>query len=110
MQLPAELSISPLTLDFDSISTQTSIDIRNNGGGVLVWTLSEEISWLTSDLVSGETTTETDKVVITVDRADLSAGDYSGIITITSNGGSQQISITLKVKARDLPKPPGWTN
>jgi len=104
------LSVSPIFLDFDTISTQKYISINNIGGNVLTWSFAENLSWLTVDLASGETTTETDQVGIVVDRTNLSAGDYSGIITITSNGGTQEVNIIMNVRAKEEPKPPGWTN
>ncbi|WP_321374915.1 PKD domain-containing protein [uncultured Draconibacterium sp.] len=110
LQIPEELSVSPVFLDFDSVSTEKYIDINNIGGGLLTWTLTEEISWLTTDIQSGETTSETDQIIITVDRTDLSPGDYTGIITISSNGGTQEININMNLKADEEPKPPGWGN
>ena len=104
------LSVFPIFLDFDTISTQKYISINNIGGNILTWSFAENLSWLTVDLASGETTTETDQVGIVVDRTNLSTGDYSGIITITSNGGTQEVNIIMNVRAKEEPKPPGWTN
>ena len=71
-----ELSISPTSLDFDTISTQKYISINNIGGGILSWSVSENINWLTVNMQSGETTQETDQLAVTVNRTDLPAGDY----------------------------------
>ncbi|MDX8339541.1 PKD domain-containing protein [Draconibacterium sp. IB214405] len=107
------LSVSPTSLDFDTVSTQKYISINNIGGGILSWSCSEEISWLTISTPNGETTSESDQVAITVNRTDLSTGNYSGSITVTSNGGNVEIGISMEVNSTqqvDEPKPPGWTN
>jgi Fe-S cluster assembly iron-binding protein IscA len=95
--LPPELSVSPASLNFGASTSTMNLNISNNGDGVLTWNVAADQGWLSTSPTSGETTTETDQVAIMVDRNDLEVGDYSGSITITTNGGTATIPITLNV-------------
>jgi len=95
--LPPGLLVSPSSLDFGTGSSTMNINIQNSGDGLLSWSITSDQGWLTSTSASGETTIETDQVGIVADRAGLDIGDYSGIITVLSNGGSISLPITLTV-------------
>ncbi|WP_167618862.1 PKD domain-containing protein [Maribellus sediminis] len=106
------LNVSPNSLDFDSITTQKIFEITNAGSGTLSWSVSENLNWLTVSLSSGSTTTETNVITVTVNRSGLSAGTYSGVIAITSDGGNKEVSVTMEIKDEsppaETPKKPGW--
>ena len=95
--LPPELSVSPTSLNFGASTSTMNLNISNNGDGVLNWSVAADQGWITASPTSGETTTETGQVAIIVDRNGLEVGDYSGSITITTNGGNATIPITLNV-------------
>ncbi|NQU86814.1 MAG: PKD domain-containing protein [Mariniphaga sp.] len=91
------LSVTPVSLDFGILTTQLPFDIQNSGTGTLTWSIMEEISWLVLSPVSGETTIETDQVSVDINRAGLAPGNYSDTITITSNGGNQDVEVLMEV-------------
>lgn len=68
--------------------------ISNAGGGTLYWSVSDNQPWITLNPTSG---TNSGTVTINVNTAGLSPGSYNGSITITSNGGTKQGSVSLKV-------------
>jgi len=108
-----QLSVTPVSLNFDTTATVKSIYLTNTGGGTVVWSVSEELSWLSVDILSGETQKETDQITFTIDREGLSAGQYSGTVNIESNAGNAAIAIQMRVKdsgqsITDTPKEPGW--
>jgi len=92
-----QLSVTPTELDFGSEDNEKTVAIKNTGTGTLNWIISEDLEWLTISAKSGETTTETDNITVTVDRDDLSAGSYTETITISSENGDQNISIKMEV-------------
>ena len=94
-QIAPILKVTPQKLDFENEATTLALDISNTGKGELEWSISEEIDWLSCYPTSGKTTNESSSVVVTVSRARLERGSYSGNIVISSNGGSQTIPVTI---------------
>jgi hypothetical protein len=78
-------------------SSQT-LSIWNSGGGTLSWSVSDSASWLTLSPTSGSSTGETDSVTLSVSISGLSAGSYSGTITISASGATntpQTVPVSL---------------
>ena len=91
-------------LDFGDTETQMSFQIYNCGSGTLTWNLSENESWITLvEPTSGSSTGSNDKttVTVTVSRNGLSAGYYTGVITVAPSHGNDQ-DVTIKM-CRPLP-------
>ena len=94
------LVVAPTELDFGTEETELTVEITNGGDGTLNWEIDEpEESWITDvDPASGTTTTETDVVTVTVSRAGLTPGPYSGAVTVAPNEGSNQdVEISMTV-------------
>ena len=92
---PPELSVSVTELDFGSTEDEMSFTITNTGGGTLDWEISEDSIWMYVIPSSGETSTETDQISVSVIRTYLSAGDYESAISVTSNAGTKTISVQM---------------
>jgi hypothetical protein len=95
-----ELSVSPSVLNFGSTTTQDSFIISNSGGGTLIWGINRSNlpAWLILDLYSGSTTPEApSEVFANINRAIMDPGSYNCIITITSNGGTKTVLVTMTV-------------
>ncbi|MCM8769220.1 MAG: hypothetical protein NC911_06040, partial [Candidatus Omnitrophica bacterium] len=93
-----ELFVSPDTLDFGASLTSLQLSIKNTGGGVLNWTVTNnsDSPWITSiNPNSGTATTETDTVVIEVNRQGLAVGTYNGSLKVAAN--SQEIIIPVRL-------------
>jgi len=92
-----QLSAYPSTVDFGSTSTEETLNISNSGTGMLTWNISDDNSWIEVTPQSGTTESEIDEITITVDRLGQSAGTHTGIVTITSDGGNQNITVSMTI-------------
>ncbi|MDZ4857625.1 MAG: VWA domain-containing protein [Candidatus Hydrogenedentes bacterium] len=104
------LGINPTALDFETNTAQLQFTVRNTGTGTLNWTITESIPWLSLDVSTGTTTSETETITATVDRGALAAKDYSGTLAITSNGGAANISVDMTVAPAELVVTPTTLN
>lgn len=99
---PPRILALPETLSFLSLpngAQQTqSLTVKNNGGGTLTYTAQTNQFWLTATVASG---TAPDTITVTVNPAGLAVGTYTGTITLTSAGASNNpvaIPVTLTVQ------------
>jgi murein DD-endopeptidase MepM/ murein hydrolase activator NlpD len=105
------LSVSPASLAFTaqqgSNPAGQSLTISNTGGGTLDWSASEPIPWLVGSPASGSLAAgQSASLGISVNTAGLTAGTYSGTLTITAAGATgspRTVDVTLTVTA---PPPP----
>jgi len=91
------IDVSPAVLNFGSSGTELTFTITNIGQETLNWSISDDQNWLEVSPTSGSTTTEQDEIIVNVDRAGLSVGDYTGIISISSNGGDINIDVSMEI-------------
>lgn len=92
-----ELFVSTTIIDFDSTQSQLYFQIQNTGTGTLTWSLTKNQTWITLSATSESTTSETDDIIVTVDRTGLTSGNYSGKIDISSNSGTATVDIFMTV-------------
>ncbi|NQZ78385.1 MAG: BACON domain-containing protein, partial [Ekhidna sp.] len=93
-----ELSISETNLSLGVSDPNRTITFENVGVRSLSWTSEENTSWL--NMAPKEGTIEvgaTATILIEVDRTGLGLGDYSGDITVTSEGQTFTISVSMTV-------------
>jgi len=120
-ELPPELSVAPASFTgankfssrkgMENPADQT-LDIWNSGGGTLVWSLSDDATWLNENLTAGSLTTgQHDSVLVSVNSLspELAVGTYWANITI-SGSPDVVVPVELEVKeattisvVRDLP-------
>ena len=109
------LQASPSLLNFGTDSVRDSFTISNTGEGVLNWSIRKvslnattsqweaaTIDWLTIDqaTLGNNTTDETDRVVLTVQRDGLTPAVYDNFgVQVISNGGTATIPITMTVSS-----------
>ncbi|OQX83402.1 hypothetical protein B6D60_10535, partial [candidate division KSB1 bacterium 4484_87] len=98
----AVLSVTPTTLDFGSSETIKIFAISNTGTGTLTWNITDDSNWLTVSPTSGNTSTETDQITVTVDRNNMASGAHSGVISIISNNGTKTVTVTASKEVPDL--------
>ncbi len=94
------LEVTPAAITLLAAENETFIRIRNIGTGVLDWELVSNDPWITfapDDPTEGAQTTDNQIVDIEIDRATLNPGPQTGSVSITSNGGDQDVSITVEV-------------
>ena len=94
---PAELVISPSSMNFGELIQSIQLSIDNAGDKELIWEISTSESWLSVFPSSGTTNYELDEVTVTVDRSNLSVDSYNANILISSNGGDYILPISMIV-------------
>ena len=105
IQLGAELDISTQNLDFNTDLTNLTFTITNKTkAGTVTWQLSSNQGWLKVQPKEGTTTTESDVISVSVNRDSLNYGNYAGVISVNSDYGSQQISITMIIQNPNAPQ------
>jgi hypothetical protein len=95
-----ELSVAPSLLDFGATTTLMQVTISNSvAQGALTYLISKptEATWLAVSSNGSQTVNVDMPVQVTVDRSDMAPGNYSSLITITSNGGNKSIPISMIV-------------
>jgi len=99
------IKYTPVTFGFFSnseypIPSDQILSISNAGGGSLDWEIVEDCNWLQVTPLSGDTTDETDEVVLNVDTNELESGSYSCLVTISATGATndpQSIAVSLYI-------------
>ncbi len=87
---------------FPGEESQT-LSLGNTGGGILLWRLSwqpldaKETTWLTLSADHGVTTVENDIVRVGINRQNLTAGQYRGILTLQTSAGNRVFYLTARV-------------
>jgi len=80
--------------------------VNNSGGGTLNWSANDSSSWLAAVPTSG---TNAGVLTVSVNPAGLSAGNYSGSITVSDSHAANSprtITVTLDIIAAQQDKPP----
>jgi hypothetical protein len=91
MQVPSSVNIGE--------NSSGSFYIRNEGGGVLLWEITGMPSWLEITERQGLIEQHSEHYInFTVNRKDLTQGDYSGLIHIGSNSRQGPVSIPVQMK------------
>ena len=98
----------PLSHDFGNVpsgETRTwTFDITNCGSGTLTWSVNDDQPWISMGPTSGTTTTETDTVTVTIDTTGLTCdAEYTGTITVNSDGGIKTGTIRVYVPCAAVP-------
>ncbi len=91
------LNVTPTTLSFGDAATDLPFAISNSGNGTINWTIMPDQTWLSVDINSGTTIQEVDNITASVDRTGLAAGDYTGVITVSSDAGNFGINVSMTV-------------
>jgi len=97
------LNVTPTSLDFGSYENEKSLSIQNIGINSLSYEAQTSQSWITLTNPSGVTTNAIKIIPVTVNRAGLSAGNYTGEIIVNSNTNSVTIPISMQILAPSAP-------
>ncbi len=105
----AEIERSPATFIRSIVRRDDLPDdtftVRNGGGGLMVYTISDNVNWLSVDPPGGESSGETDPIDIIYDVASLPVGSYTGTITIDAPDATntpQYVVVHLTVEAPEF--------
>ncbi|HET9225300.1 MAG TPA: BACON domain-containing carbohydrate-binding protein, partial [Thermoanaerobaculia bacterium] len=94
------LGVSPASLTFSGTAGGTNPGNQflsiTSSGAALSWSATDNVSWLTVSPASGSTPASP---VVSVNLAGLTAGTYTGTITVSSATQTQTVAVTLIVQA-----------
>jgi hypothetical protein len=104
---PPQLGAQPASLSFSYTTGGAApaakvFDVRNNGGGTLVFTASEDADWMSITPTGGSAPRN---VSVTVSPAGLAAGTYTANVTVTAPGVANSpllVPVTLTVTTPGL--------
>ncbi|RZN36773.1 MAG: hypothetical protein EF813_06340 [Methanosarcinales archaeon] len=103
------LGVNPASHDFGSIrtgNTQTqtfTFEITNSGAGTLDWNVTSDQAWIAVSPASGS---DAGTVKVTADTTGLSGGAHSGTVTVSSNGGTKTVAVSVIVQLATDPTDP----
>ena len=100
------ISVTPTSLTATSQQGQNAVNqsltVQNTGGGTLSYTISDNATWLSVNPASGTSTGEPDTIAVIYATSGLTAGTYTGTITVTAPGATgspKTLGVTLTVTA-----------
>lgn len=97
------LELSEETVDFEKTYTTHTVSIRNVGLADLEWEANEDLDWLTCSPTNGTVRKGAQtSLEIKVDRSGLREGPYTANVSISSNGGSKQILVSMHVEGMSV--------
>jgi serine protease len=106
-----QLSLSPTSLNFGTNRSTMDVAIDNLGGGQLVMGPVTEVTssggdWLSTELVGAADASRTAHTLrVRVNRFGVLSGNYQGVVTVASNGGTLEIPVVMGVVSVPTPPP-----
>ena len=99
---PAELVVTPTTLNFGKFAITKLFIISNAGTGTVNWNINTGTfpAWLSvvSPIpANGSVSSDTDAVILSVDRTGLSVGGHTFTFPVTSDAGTVNVTVNLTV-------------
>jgi hypothetical protein len=104
---PAQLSVSPLQVDFGTSGTTASVTLSNTGDSSLTWTASESAGWLSLGATSGSIAGKSSKTLsLSAQRSGMTAGTYTtGVMVSAGAAGSVTETVSMTVPTEPEPDP-----
>ena len=95
------LQVDPLSLSFGDMETGSTktmtLQVYNSGDGTLSGTISADSNWISVNPTSFEGNEHTISVTVNTESLAESTASYGGTITVTSNGGTKTVEISVAV-------------
>ena len=88
-----ELEASPLSLNFAKTVSNKKLKIANKGDVPLKWLVSSATPWIRNS----NNGVDDGEITVVVERGDMASGSYEGSLSVVSNGGSQNVPVTMTV-------------
>ncbi len=111
--LAVDLTISQrptasIELDRNSLSftgnQEKTFNVRNSGAWTLDYQISDDREWMSVSPESGSSTGEWDEITVTVNASGLSVGEYSGLVSVSSNNADNSPrTLTVHLTIEDEP-------
>jgi hypothetical protein len=103
---PAQLVVTPTTINFGQFAITKLIVISNSGTGTVNWSINTGTfpAWLsvvTPIPTNGSVSSNTESVIFSVDRTGLAVGNHSFTFPVTSDAGN--VNVTVNVTVAQVP-------
>ncbi len=101
-------SLSPSATAGGGDPSNDQISISNSGGGILDYTITDNVNWLSVSPTSGSSTGGTNNHTVSYNTSGLSDGTHNGTITISDPDATntpQTIAVTLTLGSPSFAKP-----
>lgn len=99
------LSVSVPSLDFGTTQTTATFILSNSTSvGSINYSIAKSVDWLSLSATSGTITNGTATITVTASRTNLSFGNYTTTLSITSNGGNKDVAVTMTVANPNAPQ------
>lgn len=103
--LIANLSVSPLELNFGDLSTSMELFISTeNHIGSISYTITANADWINLSKNNGNVSTQVDRINVVIDRSNISTGNYTKEIIISFPSGSISIPVYVFQVEKSTPK------
>jgi hypothetical protein len=109
-------TLSPSVVQGGNASNQT-FTVQNTGSGTLNYSITDNVSWLSVNPASGNSTGEVDAITVSYTTSGLAVGTHNATITISdpnATNNPQTIAVTLtvtkKTVAEDFNSVPSWNS
>ena len=99
---PSSLFVSANTGD---TPLATNFSIWNPGFSNMIYTITDNVSWLTTSPSSGSSAGEVDAIDVQADTTGMAVGSYTGLITVTSSNASDSpriVEVTLQILTSNM--------
>lgn len=84
---PAVLELSVTILDFGRNASIAEFSIRNAGGGSMNYSILPQDAWISTSPNGGESSSEWDRILVSVQRDELPDGQHVGVLTVVTEEG-----------------------
>ena len=83
-----------------------ALSIWNSGGGILIWSASDNADWLILSPISGSSIGEIDNITLSVDISGMDADNYDAVITISAPNATNApqtlvVNLTINLPAEE---------
>lgn len=101
-----QLSVSPATIDFGSTLVMSQVELKNTGTGNMTWSASTGASWISLSSTSGDINAGgKTSINVMLNKGGLAPGNYNSSVLFNSNGGQQNLSVSMNVPQGTLTAP-----
>lgn len=96
------MTISPETLDFGSVTSSMQMTMSNNGTGSISYTLKPNKDWVKLNKTTGSFSSS-EVVTVSVNREGFSEGNYEASIEIRINDENRSVDVRMNIPSKEKP-------
>lgn len=98
------ISVNPTSLNFGDLETTKELYLSKNRGNNTQYSIKADQKWISVSPTSGTLGNTNVKITVVVNRSELSSGEFSGTITITSSFGETSVPVFMIKAESSVPQ------